>query len=164
MQEMQETWVQSLGQEDPLEESMATRSSILAWRIPWTKEPGSLQSMGFQRIGCDWSDLAHMHAHTQTTILAQRRDSWTELSREGIHSLPPITVAVLSNSNGFFNLKMLAFISRSTFWNNWFTIALTVRCWKMDSVWTWFCIFKIHEIKVALNVGFEFCPHWYFNE
>ena len=43
---MQETWVQSLGQEDPLEEDMATHSSILVWRIPWTEEPGGLQSMG----------------------------------------------------------------------------------------------------------------------
>ena len=43
---MQETWVQSLGQEDPLEKEMATHSSILAWRIPWTEEPGRLQAMG----------------------------------------------------------------------------------------------------------------------
>ena len=50
---MQETWVWSLGQEDPLEEGMATHSSILAWRIPWTGEPGRLQSMGSQRVGYD---------------------------------------------------------------------------------------------------------------
>ena len=43
---MQETWVRSLGQEDPLEEDIATHSSILAWEIPWTEEPGGLQSMG----------------------------------------------------------------------------------------------------------------------
>ena len=43
---VQETWVQSLGWEDPLEEGMATHSSFLAWRIPWTEEPGGLQSMG----------------------------------------------------------------------------------------------------------------------
>ena len=43
---MQETWAQSLGQEDPLEEEMAAHSSILAWRIPWTEEPGGLQLMG----------------------------------------------------------------------------------------------------------------------
>ena len=43
--------VQSLDQEDPLEEEMATHSSILAWRIPWTEEPGGLQSMGLQRVG-----------------------------------------------------------------------------------------------------------------
>ena len=46
----QETWVQSLGQEDPLEEEMATHSSILAWKILSTEEPGGLQSMGLQRI------------------------------------------------------------------------------------------------------------------
>ena len=46
---MQEAWVQSLGQEDPLEEEMVTPSSILAWRIPWTEEPGELQSMGSQK-------------------------------------------------------------------------------------------------------------------
>ena len=50
---VQETWVQSLGWEDPLEEGMATRSSILAWRIPWTEEPGGPQSMGSQRVRRD---------------------------------------------------------------------------------------------------------------
>ena len=50
---MQETRVQSLGQEDPLEKEMATYSSILAWRIPRTEEPGRLQSMGSQRVGQD---------------------------------------------------------------------------------------------------------------
>ena len=48
---MQEMWVRWLGQEDPLEEEMATQSSILAWKIPWTEEPGKLQSMGLQRVG-----------------------------------------------------------------------------------------------------------------
>ena len=50
---MQETWVQSLGGEDPLEEGMATHSSILAWRIPWTEDPGRLQSMDLQRVAHD---------------------------------------------------------------------------------------------------------------
>ena len=48
---MQETQVQSLGQEDPLEKEMATHSSILAWETPWTEEPGGLQTMGSQRVG-----------------------------------------------------------------------------------------------------------------
>ena len=48
---MRETWLQSLGQEDPLEKEMATHSSILAWRIRWMEEPGGLQSMGSQRVG-----------------------------------------------------------------------------------------------------------------
>ena len=46
-------WVKSLGQEDPLDEGMATHSSILAWRTPWTEEPGGLQSMGSQRVRHD---------------------------------------------------------------------------------------------------------------
>ena len=49
MSAMRETWVQSLGQEDPLEKAMATHSSLLAWRIPWTEEPGGLQSVGSQK-------------------------------------------------------------------------------------------------------------------
>ena len=51
---MQESLVRSLGQEDPLQKEMATHSSILAWRIPWTEEPGGLQPMGSQRVGHDW--------------------------------------------------------------------------------------------------------------
>ena len=50
---MQETQVQSLGSEDPLEKGITTHSSILAWRIPWTKDPGGLHSMGSQRVGHD---------------------------------------------------------------------------------------------------------------
>ena len=53
VQETQETWVPTLGWEDPLDEGMATHSSILAWRIPWTEEPISPQSMGSQRVGHD---------------------------------------------------------------------------------------------------------------
>ena len=51
---------------DPLEEAMATRSSILAWRIPWTEEPGRLQSIGLHRVGHDWSDLACTHTYLKT--------------------------------------------------------------------------------------------------
>ena len=53
MQETQETQLQSLGWEDPLEEVMATHFSILAWEIPWAEKPGGLQSMGLQRVGHD---------------------------------------------------------------------------------------------------------------
>ena len=50
---MRETWVPSLGQEDPLEKEMAIHSSTIAWKIPWIEEPGRLQSMGLQRVGHD---------------------------------------------------------------------------------------------------------------
>ena len=70
---MQETWVQFLGQEDPPEEEMATHSSILAWRIPWTEEPGLLQSMGLRRIK---HDLA---TKQQTQIVTSEAESGTAL-------------------------------------------------------------------------------------
>ena len=60
MQEMKQTWIRSLGWEDPLEEGRATHPSTLSWRIPWTEEPGGLRSMGSQRVSHSWSDLAHM--------------------------------------------------------------------------------------------------------
>ena len=56
---MWETWVQSLGQEDPLEKEKITHCSILAWKIPWTEEPGDLQSMGSQRVGHHWVTNTH---------------------------------------------------------------------------------------------------------
>ena len=59
---MWETWVQSLGREDPLEKEMATHSSILAWRIPWTEELGGLQSMG--RKESDMTERLHFHHFT----------------------------------------------------------------------------------------------------
>ena len=56
---MQETWVQSLDWEDPLEKEMATHPSILAWKIPWTEDPDGLQSMGLQRVGHDRTHTQH---------------------------------------------------------------------------------------------------------
>ena len=63
---MQETGVQSLGWEDPLEEGMATHSSIPAWRIPHGQRSLALQSMGFQRVGHGWATKTHTHTHTHT--------------------------------------------------------------------------------------------------
>ena len=61
---MRETWVQSLVQEDPLEKGMATHSSIFAWRIPWTREPGRQKFMGLQRVRHDWENVSvQFHEH-----------------------------------------------------------------------------------------------------
>ena len=62
---VQETWVRSPGQENPLEKEMATHSSILAWKISWTKEPGGLQSMGSQRVGHDWATNTYLLTETE---------------------------------------------------------------------------------------------------
>ena len=72
---MQETQVQSLGQKDPLEKGMATHTSILTWRIPWTEEPSELQSMGSQRIRHDWvtttftSQVSHMDIYVCDVLI-----------------------------------------------------------------------------------------------
>ena len=70
---MQETWVQSLGQEDPVEKRMATHSSILAWRIPWTEEPGGLQAIGLQRAGHDWDFHFHMSRDSEWNKVPEDR-------------------------------------------------------------------------------------------
>ena len=67
---IRETWVWSLGQEDPLVKEMAAHSSVLAWKIPWTEEPGRLQSMGLQRLGYDWAtSLTYLTPCGQTYVL-----------------------------------------------------------------------------------------------
>ena len=63
---IQKTWVHSLGQEDPLEKEMATHSGFLAWEIPWTEEPGGLQSMGSQRVGHNSATKTILCIHTHT--------------------------------------------------------------------------------------------------
>ena len=69
----QEAWVQSLGQEDPLEKGTATHSSIPAWRIPRTEKPGRLQSIGSQRVGHDWSGLARMNTWAEKVMSRWQR-------------------------------------------------------------------------------------------
>ena len=84
---MQETWVQSLGQEDPLEKRMATHSSILARRIPWTEEPGGLQSLGL----LSWIDRSKLSVQACT-----HKSMWGEVRKEGKH----FPLGDLANSRG----------------------------------------------------------------
>ena len=77
MQETQETWVQSLGREDPQEKGMATHSSILDWKIPWTEEPGGLQSMGSQRV-VDTTKYARMQVPRVSHVLSTFLGAGTE--------------------------------------------------------------------------------------
>ena len=91
----QETWVRSLGGEDPLEEEMASHSSILAWKILWTEEPGRLQSMGSQRVGQDWVINTHICIYSPAELSwkspfwgSPRNSSWSWLSVEGSRWAP----------------------------------------------------------------------------
>ena len=82
----QETWVWSLGREDSLEKEMATHSSILAWRIPWSEEPGGLQSTGSQRVGNYWAlffECWVLSQHFHSPLSLSSRGSWVLL-----HFLP----------------------------------------------------------------------------
>ena len=74
---MKKTQIWSMGCEDPLEDSMATHSSILAWRIPWTEEPGGLQSMGSQRVRQDWATKYRAHNRLGVYCLWQNTNSST---------------------------------------------------------------------------------------
>ena len=79
---MQETWIRSLGQEDPLEKGMATHSSILAWIIPWTEEPGWLQSMGFQRVGQYFGHLMQRPDSLEKTLMLGKIESRRRRGRQ----------------------------------------------------------------------------------
>ena len=97
---MQHTWVQSLSWEDPLQEGMATHSSILAWEIPWTENPGGLQSIRSQRIGHDWA--AKQQQRLVWTIkkgVNSHRCLW--IRRAQIHYLCPLLLIGSSMQQSF---------------------------------------------------------------
>ena len=77
---IQETCVRSLGGEGPLEKGMATHSSVLAWRIPWTEKSGGLQFVRSQRVRHDWATNTHTHTHTHNSILDLARDNTNTLA------------------------------------------------------------------------------------
>ena len=86
---MWETWVRSLGRDDPLETEMATHSSILVWKIPWTEEPGGLQSIGSQRVGHGCSDLAqHCTAEPWLNTSSHWKVKVKSLSRVQLFATP----------------------------------------------------------------------------
>ena len=81
---MQETWIQSLGQDERLEKGMATHSNILAWRIPWTEEPGRLQSMGLQIAGYDLVTNSFTFSLFKSTLAQKEESELMETCRFGI--------------------------------------------------------------------------------
>ena len=91
---MRETRVRSLGREDPVEKEMATHSSTLAWKIPWTEKPGRLQSMGLQRVGHDW---VTSHTHTPLKMISEIGDTTVCFSQDMLKFLC-LPCAVLSRS------------------------------------------------------------------
>ena len=104
---MQDTRVQSLGWEDFLEKEMATHSSVLAWKIPWTEEPGRLQSMGSQRVGYNWTTSFHFE---NSRPLSPPREPQTPLSCSG-------TLDFLSTYLGIDSLTLSMGFPRQKYWS-----------------------------------------------
>ena len=133
---MRENWDRSLGREDPLEKEMAIHSSILAWRIPWTEEPGGLQSMGSQRVGHDWA-----------TSLSLSRDNGlyqTRASRR-LSSLSSQLLLFPWGCGGCFELFLLSVsLSHIRFWESYQVISANQsfsrqQCLKCQDVLWIFC-------------------------
>ena len=141
---MQETWVQSLDWEDPLEEEMATHSSILAWRIPWTEEPGGLQSMMLQRVGYDWV----------TNTLQCLTYAWGPL--EACHSVRDVVLKQID----FKQDLTLSFISNLT-WNKFLTQFLT---WAALSVEMGKPVAYFRELQESNEWTCHPAPCWMHNE
>ena len=94
-------WIQSLGHDDPLEKGTATHSSILVWRIPWTEEPGRLESVGLQRVGHDWATNTHI-VGTGVVII---KTSWTKYL---------LSLAYMPNRNSLDKWRELGFLVEET--------------------------------------------------
>ena len=107
---MQETQVQSLGEEDPLEEGMVTHSSILAWRIPWTEKPGRLQSMGSSRVRLDWETNTHTNRGMNPSLLRQKLRVWVP-SWLGPDTASGVYAEFGSTFLTWFNVESLLFAS-----------------------------------------------------
>ena len=139
---MWETQVQSLDQEDPLAKGMATHSSILAWRIPWTEEPGGLHSIGSQRVRHDWATNTHecMHAHTHTHTHTHR--SW---------DLPPSTV-------GNQRLRRMWFWALKTLWLvKWILSPVLFENQKDKWMWLFFNVFNAMEQVYSIQMAIQAC-------
>ena len=107
---MWETWVWSLDGEDPLEKEMATHSSTLAWKIPWMEEPGRLQSMGLQRVRCDWANIALISLLWKWWFLQKYSELW----------LRQKTVKRKNNKYGVNWIKAVHGVAKSQSWvSNW---------------------------------------------
>ena len=142
MQEMREMQLASLGREDPLEEETATHSSILAWKIPWTEEPGGLQSMGWQRVRHDW-----VNEHTQQTLsslVAVNNPHSTHLSPSSLELISfPSFYAIYSSWNtpkttGLF-LKYAEITSWGEHWVSRLAVSYTQFFWAAFCQMELFC-------------------------
>ena len=107
---MEEMRVQSLAWEDPLEQEMATCSSILAWKIPWTEKPGGLQSMGLQRVGHDRACCTRAYTHTHTIFsYVKKKNEQNSMGASGWFSSFPVIYVAFAVSLYFLKSVLINF-------------------------------------------------------
>ena len=135
---LRETWVRTLGREDPLEKEMATHSSILAWRISWMEEPGGLQSTGSQRVGHDWATA---------TAIQREPTTWSKYDNSGFN---------------FFHLCQGSDLSKFIYFslidlNDIFggiKDSLKIKVWIKNSS---YCMFELSEVFLLLTFAYINC-------
>ena len=136
------TWVQSLGQEDPLEKEMATHSSTLAWKIPWTEEPGRLQSMGSQRVGHDWATSLSLSDGKESACNAGDSGSIPESGRfagEGIGN--PLQYSCLENP-----------MHRGAWWA---TVHRVAKSWTWLKQLSMLTHLKVYILSILIRIEFK---------
>ena len=145
----------SLGQGDPLEAGTGTHSSILAWRIPWTEEPGRPQSVGSQRVGHDWSDLACMHIQFSQHPLLEK----TILSPTGwschFHMHKGVFLSPLFYSISFI---CLVFSQYHAAWLPWLCITCPIFLRHPFPFTAWGTLQQMSHNRVSTSTGFSMAP------
>ena len=135
---MRETWVRTLGREDPLEKEMATHSSILAWRIPWMEEPGGLQSTGSQRVG-----------HDRATAIAIQREptTWSKYDNPGFN------FSHLCQGSDLSKFIYFSLIDINDIFGG-IKDSLKITVWIKNSS---FCMFELSEVFLLLTFAYINC-------
>ena len=162
---MQETQVWSLGQEDTLEKGMATHSSILRWRIPWTEEPGRLQSMGSQRVGHDCMTKTFFHWISQAVMFSQKSIwIWSALTPFLMDLSSHSRDSTITWNNIILMICYILFppqerVSYSHF-SLWALLLLMVLPWKFQQISEFFTFSDQILSSPPFNSWYSFLPHF----
>ena len=143
-------WVQSSGQKEPLEKGMATHSSILTWKIPWTEEPGGLQFMGLLRVRHDWAHISSIHGKPQPE--EQCRDQVPEVDEQGGN---PVYLVMCLKHRGFFTVGNKD-VCKVNLWDQ-ARVSRNTGKTPLDQV----C--RCRAMERALTIHHPWCwqPHWF---
>ena len=163
---MRETWVRSLGWEDPLEKEMASHSRTIAWKMPWMEEPGRLQSMGLQRVGQYWVTSLHSlidsaeyflkdHLHKTNFLMLYFSVTWSKSMRCGNGCLP-LPRTTVSSGGHFLWLKLSCLVLvKALFSLLGCLVVMTFFCWES---WGLYHSFNLAYVFVDIKKGHQDSP------